>query len=186
MHEGLQLSGWYLLYALYVLLLVVCRYLYRPYGRVDRTRLKSKLLNRCVEHGMLCSFHQWHCRGHVDRACFGNMHIRFQRYNVYCARPGFLTWLCCFAGVTFYETKADSVEHADGTSTLTCSDGKQLTAGFVLDCTGHARRLVEFDQKFDPGYQAAYGMMIEVESHPFELDTMLFMDWRDDHTKVNS
>lgn len=41
-----------------------------------------------------------------------------------------------------------------------------------------------FDQKFDPGYQAAYGMMIEVESHPFELDTMLFMDWRDDHTKV--
>ena len=23
----------------------------------------------------------------------------------------------------------------------------------------------------------------EVESHPFELDTMLFMDWRDDHTQ---
>jgi lycopene beta-cyclase len=22
----------------------------------------------------------------------------------------------------------------------------------------------------------------EVESHPFDLDTMLFMDWRDDHT----
>ena len=41
-----------------------------------------------------------------------------------------------------------------------------------------------FDEDFDPGYQAAYGMMIEVESHPFELDTMLFMDWRDDHTKV--
>ena len=29
-------------------------------------------------------------------------------------------------------------------------------------------------------------MMIEVDSHPFELDTMLFMDWRDDHTKVRS
>ena len=29
-------------------------------------------------------------------------------------------------------------------------------------------------------------MMIEVDSHPFELDTMLFMDWRDDHTKVCS
>lgn len=25
----------------------------------------------------------------------------------------------------------------------------------------------------------------EVESHPFELDTMLFMDWRDDHTQDN-
>lgn len=112
------------------------RYLYRPYGRVDRTKLKTKLLQRCVEHG-----------------------------------------------VTFHESKAASVQHADGSSTLMCSDGTQLHSAFVLDCTGHARKLVTFDQKFDPGYQAAYGMMIEVESHPFELDTMLFMDWRDDHTK---
>jgi len=26
--------------------------------------------------------------------------------------------------------------------------------------------------------QAAYGIMCEVESHPFPLDEMLFMDWR--------
>ena len=26
-------------------------------------------------------------------------------------------------------------------------------------------------------------MRTEVESHPFELDTMLFMDWRDSHTQ---
>ncbi len=90
------------------------------------------------------------------------------------------------AGVTFHETKAAKVEHADGSSTLTCSDGSQLHSALVLDCTGHARKLVTFDEKFDPGYQAAYGMMIEVESHPFELDTMLFMDWRDDHTKVHT
>ena len=31
------------------------------------------------------------------------------------------------------------------------------------------------------GYQGAYGIVAEVESHPFELDSMLFMDWRDDH-----
>ena len=90
------------------------------------------------------------------------------------------------AGVTFHEVKAASVAHAGGSSTLTCSDGSQLHSSLVLDCTGHARKLVTFDQKFDPGYQAAYGMMIEVDSHPFELDTMLFMDWRDDHTKVVS
>ena len=30
--------------------------------------------------------------------------------------------------------------------------------------------------------QAAYGIIAEVDSHPFDLDTMLFMDWRDDHT----
>lgn len=26
---------------------------------------------------------------------------------------------------------------------------------------------------------------LQVESHPFDLDTMLFMDWRDDHTQGN-
>jgi lycopene beta-cyclase len=31
------------------------------------------------------------------------------------------------------------------------------------------------------GYQGAYGIVVEVESHPFDCDTMLFMDWRDDH-----
>ena len=31
------------------------------------------------------------------------------------------------------------------------------------------------------GYQGAYGIVAEVESHPFDLDAMLFMDWRDDH-----
>ncbi len=30
--------------------------------------------------------------------------------------------------------------------------------------------------------KGAYGIMAEVESHPFDLDTMLFMDWRDDFT----
>jgi Lycopene cyclase protein len=35
-------------------------------------------------------------------------------------------------------------------------------------------------------YQGAYGIVVEVESHPFPLDTMLFMDWRDDHTQVGS
>ena len=43
----------------FVLLEMMCRYLYRPYGRVDRTRLKSKLLNRCVEHGMFCFLDQY-------------------------------------------------------------------------------------------------------------------------------
>ena len=28
-------------------------------------------------------------------------------------------------------------------------------------------------------------MCAEVESHPFDMDTMLFMDWRDNHTQGN-
>ena len=36
---------------------------------------------------------------------------------------------------------------------MACADGSRLTATMVLDATGHARKLVEFDSKFDPGYQ---------------------------------
>lgn len=36
-----------------------------------------------------------------------------------------------------------------------------------------------------PDLQAAYGIIAEVESHPFDLDCMLFMDWRDDHTQAD-
>lgn len=35
-----------------------------------------------------------------------------------------------------------------------CADGTEVPAAAVLDATGHALKLVEFDQKFDPGYQA--------------------------------
>ena len=33
--------------------------------------------------------------------------------------------------------------------------------------------------------QGAYGILCEVESHPFPTDAMLFMDWRDEHTSSN-
>ena len=64
---------------------------------------------------------------------------------------------------------------------MTLSDGSVLFAKMVLDATGHARKLVDFEREFTPGYQAAFGIVCDVESHPFPLDTMLFMDWRDDH-----
>eukprot|EP00775_Hariotina_reticulata_P007052 gene7052-7266_t len=107
----------------------------KPYGRVDRPKLKRTLLERCVA-----------------------------------------------AGVTFISGKVDSVSHSKSSSTVKLQDSDvQLTGTLVLDATGHSRRLVEFDKKFDPGYQGAYGIIAEVESHPFDVDTMLFMDWRDDH-----
>lgn len=111
------------------------KFLRRPYGRVDRDKLKRTLLQRCIDSGVLF---------HLDRV----------------------------SGAT----------HSGPTSKLQCAGGKMLPAAAILDATGHALRLVEFDHKFDPGYQGAYGIMCEVESHPFELDTMLFMDWRDEHT----
>lgn len=75
----------------------------------------------------------------------------------------------------FLTDKVEGVTHAAGRSSVATGSGAVLRGALVLDATGHSRRLVEFDRKFDPGYQGAYGIIAEVESHPFDLDTMLFM-----------
>eukprot|EP00271_Cylindrocystis_brebissonii_P008754 TRINITY_DN23241_c0_g1_i1.p1 TRINITY_DN23241_c0_g1~~TRINITY_DN23241_c0_g1_i1.p1 ORF type:complete len:646 (-),score=84.05 TRINITY_DN23241_c0_g1_i1:738-2675(-) len=107
----------------------------RPYGRVNRVRLKTKMIMKCVENG-----------------------------------------------VQFYQAKVASVSHNATGSEVRCTDGgPSISATVVLDATGFSRRLVEYSEPYDPGYQAAWGILAEVESHPFELDRMLFMDWRDSH-----
>ncbi|GLC47197.1 hypothetical protein PLESTB_001621900 [Pleodorina starrii] len=111
------------------------KFLDRPFGRVDRPRMKRLLLERCNE-----------------------------------------------AGVTFLPAKVAGCTHGEGSSEVQLTDGRKIRGSLVLDTTGHSRRLVQYDKKFDPGFQGAYGIVAEVESHPFALDTMLFMDWRDDHT----
>lgn len=110
------------------------RYLSRPYGRVDRPKLKRRLLERCIASGVL-----------------------------------------------FHQSKAQGVSHGGGRSTVQCEGDLGVSGSMVVDATGHSRKLVEFDKAFNPGYQGAYGITVEVESHPFDLETMLFMDWRDDH-----
>ncbi|EFJ41647.1 hypothetical protein VOLCADRAFT_107605 [Volvox carteri f. nagariensis] len=89
---------------------------------------------------------------------------------------------CNAAGVTFLYGKVSGCCHGEGSSEVQLADGRKIRGSLVLDATGHSRRLVEYDKKFDPGFQGAYGIVAEVESHPFDIDTMLFMDWRDEHT----
>jgi lycopene beta-cyclase len=56
--------------------------------------------------------------------------------------------------------KVDSVSHGEGQSTVKLQDSDATVSGtLVLDATGHSRRLVQFDKKFDPGYQGAYGII---------------------------
>ncbi|CAI7909931.1 unnamed protein product, partial [Closterium sp. NIES-54] len=88
---------------------------------------------------------------------------------------------CIKNGVTFHAAKVDSVEHTADNSVVRCSDGTEIRAALVLDATGFSRRLVQYSQPYNPGYQAAWGIVAEVDSHPFELDQMVFMDWRDSH-----
>jgi lycopene cyclase-like protein len=86
------------------------------------------------------------------------------------------------AGVEFLSSKVDGTAPAGHLNAVSVRALAQpLHARAVLDATGHARRLVRFDADFTPGYQAAYGILAEVESHPFPINEMLFMDWRDGH-----
>jgi lycopene beta-cyclase len=87
------------------------------------------------------------------------------------------------SGVSFMKTKGLKVEHSSETSVVHCGNDVELRASLVLDAAGFSKTLVEYagDKSYSPGYQGAYGVMVEVESHPFPLDKMLFMDWRDSH-----
>ena len=59
-------------------------------------------------------------------------------------------------GVVFHRDSVQRVEHGSGKSILHCEDGTSISANLVLDATGHARKLVEFDRPFKPGYQATF------------------------------
>ncbi|KAK9125094.1 hypothetical protein Scep_013940 [Stephania cephalantha] len=106
----------------------------RPYGRVNRKQLKSKMMQNCISNG-----------------------------------------------VKFHQAKVIKVIHEEAKSLLICNDGITIQASVVLDATGFSRCLVQYDKPYNPGYQVAYGILAEVEEHPFDLDKMVFMDWRDSH-----
>nr|AAX19899.1 lycopene cyclase [Salicornia europaea] len=110
----------------------------RPYGRVNRKLLKSKMMQKCIS-----------------------------------------------TGVKFHQAKVMKVVHGESKSQLMCNDGVTIQASVVLDATGFARCLVQYDKPYNPGYQVAYGILAEVEGHPFDVDKMLFMDWRDSHLVDN-
>eukprot|EP01018_Ginkgo_biloba_P041262 Gb_00055 [translate_table: standard] len=110
------------------------KFLDRPYGRVNRRQLKSKMLKKCISNG-----------------------------------------------VQFHQAKVVKVIHEGSKSYLLCNDGITLEASVVLDATGFSRCLVQYDKPYNPGYQVAYGILAEVDGHPFDVDKMVFMDWRDSH-----
>ena len=131
----------------------------RPYGRVDRRSLKTALLEQCRDAG-----------------------VRFMR--------GKAAGVEHFSdrsvvGVSGRRADGDGTDSSGGDGDGGRSDGN-IEGRLVLDATGHARSLVTFDRPFEPGVQAAYGMMATVKSHPFDVDEMLFMDWRSAHLDTDS
>ncbi|KAG7958818.1 hypothetical protein I3843_10G037500 [Carya illinoinensis] len=92
---------------------------------------------------------------------------------------------CILNGVKFHQAKVIKVIHEEPKSLLICNDGVMVQAAVVLDATGFSRCLVQYDMPHNPGYQVAYGILAEVEEHPFDVDKMVFMDWRDSHLNDN-
>ncbi|KAM7496951.1 hypothetical protein LguiA_021365 [Lonicera macranthoides] len=88
---------------------------------------------------------------------------------------------CVNNGVKFHKAKVWNVVHNEFDSMIVCDDGNELKASLVVDASGFASTFVEYDKPRNHGYQIAHGVLAEVEEHPFDLDKMLLMDWRDSH-----
>lgn len=112
------------------------KHLNRPYGRVNRKRLKEKLMMRCLSNG-----------------------------------------------VKFHKAKVWEIEHQEFESFVVCDDGSRIKASLVVDASGFGSKFIEYDKPRNHGYQIAHGILAEVDYHPFDLDKMVLMDWRDSHLR---
>jgi len=109
------------------------------YGRVDRVKMKQKLLNICKNNGVI-----------------------------------------------FYEDSVENITQEQSQySCITASQKEKLFCRLVVDATGHSKGFVEFHTPHEPGFQVAYGIEAEVAQHPFPIDEMLLMDFRDCHMTGN-
>ncbi|GFP92268.1 capsanthin/capsorubin synthase chromoplast [Phtheirospermum japonicum] len=88
---------------------------------------------------------------------------------------------CVANDVRFHKAKVWKVEHGEFESSIACDDGTELKASLIVDASGFTSSFVEYDKPRNPGYQIAHGILAEVDSHPFDLDKMVLMDWRDSH-----
>lgn len=88
---------------------------------------------------------------------------------------------CVSSGVKFHEAKVWKVDHQEFESSVTCDDGSELKASLIVDASGFASAFTEYDKPRNHGYQIAHGIFAEVDNHPFDLDKMILMDWRDSH-----
>ncbi|KAK1264231.1 Capsanthin/capsorubin synthase, chromoplast [Acorus gramineus] len=93
---------------------------------------------------------------------------------------------CASQGVRFHAARAWKVSHDEEglRSTVSCSDGREVRARLVVDASGFGSSFIGYNapqRTPRTGYQIAHGVLAEVEAHPFALDEMVLMDWRDAH-----
>ncbi|XP_057457352.1 capsanthin/capsorubin synthase, chromoplastic-like [Lotus japonicus] len=88
---------------------------------------------------------------------------------------------CVSNGVRFHKAKAWKIVHQEFESMLLCDDGTELKGSLIVDASGFGSDFVKYDKVRNCGCQIAHGVLAEVEDHPFDLDKMVLMDWRDSH-----
>lgn len=90
---------------------------------------------------------------------------------------------CVFNGVRFYKAKVWEIEHKEFESIVVCDDGTKIKGSLVVDASGFGSNFIKYDnyKKRNYGVQIAHGVLVEVEDHPYDLDKMVLMDWRDTH-----
>lgn len=88
---------------------------------------------------------------------------------------------CAIKGVKFHKAKVWEIEHQEFESSIACDDGTEMRANLIMDASGFASKFTKYSKPRNCGFQIAHGILAEVEEHPFDLNKMVLMDWRDAH-----
>lgn len=75
------------------------------------------------------------------------------------------------------EGRAVGVTHDGRSSEVELESGEKLRATLVFDATGEHHALLPFAREAD-SFQNVYGILAQVDRHPFDLDRMLLLDFR--------
>lgn len=155
----------------------------RPYVRVDRVKLKSRLMEKCFANGVRVDSAAVEAIQHVS-ATYSTLTL-----NTAASGPSSSS-----SSPRRADTEKNGQEYdcqrSPASSNLSSrynhrpSDEQVVNARIVVDCTGHALRFtktVEPSLYIKPMEQAAYGIEADVVSHPYQVDQMLLMDFRDEH-----
>lgn len=128
----------------------------RGYIRVDRVKLKARLIDECQQYGVTF------IERHVHRVEHNNA-----QWSTAILEP------CRYSEATKGDQEAEA-------------ETDELRTHLIVDCTGHAVAFTRTHddtsaRKQHKWYQAAYGIEAEVDVYPYAKDEMVLMDFRDEH-----
>ncbi|KAL0547563.1 hypothetical protein IC582_017503 [Cucumis melo] len=90
---------------------------------------------------------------------------------------------CIRKGVKFHKAKVWEINHQQFESSVSCNDGTEIKSNLVIDASGFTSKFTKYSDS-NPrncAFQIAHGILAEVDHHPFDLNKMVLMDWRDTH-----